>query len=77
MTIRGLFPYTTETQKKRKRLEQKFVPQLGKLYPHGIIATPVLSSLYSKFHVTIFPPMTKLIHTLMKPTAAYDSFHLL
>ena len=60
MTICGLSLDHGETES-RKNLEQKFIFQLGTLCPH-VINEHLFPLIYAQIHVTIFPPMAKLLH---------------
>jgi len=61
-TICGLSLHHGNTES-LKNLDQKFFFQLGTLYSHGI--NELLSLMYSQIHVTIFPPMAKLLYTFI------------
>ena len=61
MTICGLSLHHGNTEN-RKNLEQKFIFQLGTL---SDLHTELMNASYSQIHVTIFPPMAKLLYTLI------------
>ena len=54
------YPYTTETQK-----AQKFCLSTWHTISTRDQRTPLTPLIYSQIHVTIFPPMAKLLHTPM------------
>ena len=64
MTICGLSLHHGNTEN-RKNLEQKFIFQLGTL---SDLHTELMNASYSQIHVTIFPPMAKLLYTLIQTT---------
>ena len=71
MTICGLSLHHGETES-RKNLEQKFIFQLGTLYPH-VINEHLFPLIYAQIHVTIFPPMAKLLHAPYKAAIPHNS----
>jgi len=68
------FPYTREGNKEsRKNLEQKFIFQIGTLYPHGINERFSFNKFILVFHVAMFLPIAYLHRSPYKRSATHNS----